>query len=271
MTGSATTPSYAAGHDSDTRPSAFRVVLVVSGLAALVLAAGFLERAAWATDLWPWEEGRLSHTFLASILVAIAMPVLWIGATGEIAAVRAGALDLAVTYGGMFLYILTRLGDSGQPGLAPYAVVFGVAALGMVATFLWARRVPWSDSRAMPAPVRFSFAAFVVLLIGFGTALILHADVFPWSLGRDTSVMFGLIYLGASVYFIHGIAEPRWPNAQGQLLGFLAYDIVLIGPFIEHLDDVSGGELTSLVIYTGFVAYSGLLAVYYLFVRPPLR
>jgi hypothetical protein len=34
--------------------------------------------------------------FIASILVAIAAPMLWIALAGEAAAIRAGALDLTV-------------------------------------------------------------------------------------------------------------------------------------------------------------------------------
>ena len=84
-------------------------------------------------------------------------------------------------------------------------------------------------------------------------------------------MIFGFIYLGAAAYFIYGVLDPRWPNAQGQLVGFLAYDLVLIGPFVDRFDEVHGGELTSLIVYTAFVAYSGLLAIYYLFVAPETR
>jgi len=123
----------------------------------------------------------------------------------------------------------------------------------------------------MPSPVRLSFGLFALILTAAGTALVFHADIFPWALGAETSVMFGFIYLGAAAYFIYGVMDPRWPNAQGQLVGFLAYDLVLIGPFVDRLDEVHGGELTSLIIYTAFVAYSGLLAIYYLFVAPGTR
>ena len=83
--------------------------------------------------------------------------------------------------------------------------------------------------------------------------------------------MFGFIYLGAAAYFVSGVFDPRWGNAQGQLVGFLAYDLVLIGPFVDRFDEVHGGELTSLIVYTAFLAYSGVLAVYYLFLAPSTR
>ncbi len=248
-----------------------RLGLILAGLASLVLAIGFVDQAAWATDLWPWEVSRLSYVFIASILAAIAVPVIWIGISGETAAMAAGAIDLAITYAGAFVYLLTIAGDEGQPSLWPYVVVFGIGAVAMVVTFLRTRRLDWRDPRAMPGPVRASFAAFAVMLVAAGVALVLGADIFPWELGDETSVLFGLIYLGAAAYFVYGFLVPVWSNAAGQLAGFLAYDLVLIGPFADRFDEVSGGELISLVVYTACVVYSGALAVHYLFISAQTR
>ena len=248
-----------------------RIGFVIAGLASFVLAIGFIDEASWATDLWPWEASPLSYIFIASILVAIASPVLWIAVTGELAAMQAGAIDLAVTYGGATVYLLTLAGDAGQPSLGPYVAVFGLGFVAMVITFARSRSIAWQDPRPMPGPVRASFAAFAVMLIGAGTALVFQADIFPWELGDETSVMFGLIYLGAAAYFIWGFLHPAWPNAAGQLIGFLAYDLVLIGPFVDQFSVVSGGRLTSLIVYTAFVLYSGALAVHYLFFAEATR
>lgn len=251
--------------------SPLRLGLILAGLATLVLTVGFLDETSWAIDLWPWPVSRLSYIFIASILAAIALPVLWIGISGELAAMQAGAIDLAVTYGGFTVYLVTLLGDPGQPALGAYVAVFALGFVGMVITFARTRDIPWRDQRLMPEPVRASFALFAVMLVAAGTALVFHADIFPWELTDETSVMFGFIYLGAAAYFVWGYLHPDWPNAQGQLVGFLAYDLVLIGPFIDQFGDVSGGRLTSLIIYTAFVLYSGGLAAYYLFVSPETR
>ena len=248
-----------------------RFGFIFAGLASLVLTVAFIGLAPWATDLWPWEVTPLSYLFIASILAAIATPVIWIGISGETAAIRAGAIDLAITYGGITVYLATLLGAQGQPSLGPYVAVFAVGFVAMVITFARTRPIPWRDHRPMPSTVRLSFALFAVILTAAGTALAFHADIFPWALGSETSVIFGFIYLGAAAYFIYGVLDPRWPNAQGQLIGFLAYDLVLIGPFVDRFDEVHGGELTSLIVYTAFVAYSGLLAIYYLFVAPETR
>ena len=123
----------------------------------------------------------------------------------------------------------------------------------------------------MPALVRGSFGAFAIILVAAGTALLFHADIFPWPLTSESSVMFGLVYLGAAVYFIHGFLLPKWSNAAGQLAGFLAYDVILLAPFLDHFKDVSGGDLVSLVIYVTFLLYSGGLAVRYLFLAEEIR
>ena len=248
-----------------------RAGLAAGGVAALVLAAAFCLRWGWATDLWPWPDSRLSFIFIGSILAAIAVPLLWIAISGELAAVAAGGIDLGVMYGGMTVYVLALLGDPGQPDLAPYAAVFGAGALASLAAWRAGSRIALVDRRPMPAPVRVSFAVLAAILIPAGTGLVLQEDVFPWPLRDESSVMFGLVFLGAAVYFLHGVAYPSRANAIGQLAGFLAYDLILIGPFLGHFGKAEGGDLTSLVVYTAVIVYSGALAVYYLFVHRATR
>ena len=191
--------------------------------------------------------------------------------SGELAAIQAGGLELSITYGAIFVYLLTLAGDPGQPALGPYLVAFGAAALSSLVVFLWSRRIPWRDRRPMPSVVRGSFAFLALVLVAAGTALAFGADIFPWDLRSETSVIFGFIYLGAAVYFLYGFVRPRWSNAAGQLIGFLAYDIVLIGPFVDRFDEVTGRQLLSLIIYSAVLVFSGALAFYYLFVDEGTR
>ena len=248
-----------------------RAALIPATLILFVLVSGFLARVPWATGLWPWPAKPLSFVFIASILAAIAVPVLWIALTGEAAAIRAGALDLTVMYGGMFIYVLTLIGKPHEPRLWPYALAFGLAAAGSAGAFLFARQISWADPQSMPQPVRLSFAVFAIILTGAGVALLFHASIFPWQLGEETSVMFGLIFLGAATYFIYGALDPNWSNAVGQLAGFLAYDLVLLAPFLERFSTARGGSLVSLIIYVAFLVYSGTLASYYLFASHATR
>jgi hypothetical protein len=250
---------------------AIRAGLCVSGIAALVLALGFFQSADWATELWPWEDSPLSFVFLASILAAIALPALWIGVTGELAAIQAGAFELSLTYGAVFVYLATLAGDPGQPELSAYLVAFGGACASSVAAFAWSRRIPWRDQRRMPNLVWVSFGAIAVILTATGAMLVLDADIFPWDLRSEASVIFGFIFLGAAVFFAYGFLRPRWPNAAPQLVGFLAYDIVLIGPFIDRFDEVDGRQLASLIVYTTVLLLSAALAFHSLFVYEPTR
>jgi hypothetical protein len=84
-------------------------------------------------------------------------------------------------------------------------------------------------------------------------------------------VVFGCIFLGDAFYFIYALLRPRWGNAFGQLLSFLAYDLVLIVPFVQLLDTVKPGHMTGLIVYIVVLVYSGGLAIYYLFIDPRTR
>ena len=96
-------------------------------------------------------------------------------------------------------------------------------------------------------------------------------NIFPWPLSPENSVFYGSIFLGAMCYFLYGVIYPCWGNAKGQLLGFLAYDLVLIVPFLQHFAAVRPEKLLSLTIYTAVVSYSGLLAIFFLLVHAPTR
>ena len=86
----------------------------------------------------------------------------------------------------------------------------------------------------------------------------------PWSITPELSTLFGLMFLGAAAYFAFGLVEPRWENAGGQLAGFLAYDAVLIVPFVQRLPTIDPALRLNLVIYTAVVATSAILAIWYL-------
>ena len=101
-----------------------------------------------------------------------------------------------------------------------------------------------------------------------GVALVLRLDVFPWPLDRDTSIIYGAIFLGSAVYFTYGLTRPVWGNAKGQLLGFLAYDLVLIVPFVRLWFSVPS---LSLAIYLAVIVTSALLAIWYLALSPRYR
>jgi hypothetical protein len=84
-------------------------------------------------------------------------------------------------------------------------------------------------------------------------------------------VIYGFMFLGAAVYFAYALLRPSWANSGGQLAGFLAYDLVLIVPFIAHFGRVEAQLLPNLIIYMVVIVSSALLSFYYLFVNKETR
>lgn len=250
-----------------------RAILIGVGVIALGLAAGFFFQMPWAVELWPWPSSRLSHIFIASILAASGVPVLWIGWSREWAAIAAGALDLSVTYLGMAVFSLhTYWQDDSRRPILHYGIACLALAALCVALYAWSRRIPFKDRRSLPAGVRVSFGVFsTILVLAGGTLVMQRSGVFPWRLGPEQSALYGWIFLGAAAYFLSSLIHPSWANARGQLLGFLAYDLVLIGPFLRHFSAVDPALWINLVVYTTVLVYSALVALYYLFVHPATR
>ncbi|MEZ5454210.1 MAG: hypothetical protein R3E93_15525 [Thiothrix sp.] len=248
-----------------------RSLLIGTGIVLLVLAVAFVSGVESALALWPWQSGNLSYTFVASIFAAIGTPVLWMGLTGDLAAMRAGALDFAMTYLGLTLVLLLPQAAT-VVDITPFLIFTSVSLLFNLLLYGWARQFAFKDQRPVPGLLRWSFLVFMVVLVGVGISLItLQPHVFPWPLKQQTSIVFGWIFLGAAVYFLHGFIYPVWSNVCGQLLGFLAYDLVLLIPFIRHFDAVKPEHYLSLTTYTAVISYSALLSLYYLLLNPGPR
>jgi hypothetical protein len=148
----------------------------------------------------------------------------------------------------------------------------GIVSIFMSAlTFLWSRHLPVTDARPMPRLVLISFGIFTVSLLLTASALLLKQPIFPWTLTPESSIIFGCIFLGDAFYFIHALLYPRWHNAAGQLLSFLAYDLVLIFPFLRLFETVKPEFRLSLTVYVLVLIYSGWLATYYLFINKGTR
>jgi hypothetical protein len=250
-----------------------RWALVAAGLLGLIAAVAFYRQEAWALALWPWPVKRLSAIFLSSIFAAAAVPVIWIGLTGELRAMAGGALDFAIMYTGMAAFTLgLHRHDPSRLEMRCFGLITTALAILCLALFLWSRNLPFREPRPIPWPVRISFGLFAVILVLVGGALVLQApNVFPWKLDGELSAMFGWIFLGAACYFLYGLGEMNWGAAVGQLLGFLAYDLVLIGPYIDHFRTVDHNLRINLIIYPVILIYSGLLALWSLFADPATR
>jgi hypothetical protein len=240
--------------------------LVALCAVAAVLAVGFLLQLPAATSLWPWPTSRLSNLFVASMLAATACALAWVAFSGETAAIKGGAVDLCVTYGGMAAFSWAVYAQQPERGatLAYALVCSALTVVGLV--LLWVTRASdFHDRQPTPTFVRVSFGVFVAGLVLAGAALVLRAgNIFPWPLSAEQAVLYGWMFLGSACYFLYGVIRPLWANAKGQLIAFLAYDAVLIVPFVNHFATVRPDLKINLVLYTAVLVYSGLLAIGYL-------
>ena len=258
-----------------------RGLLAVVATGQALLAILFVLQVPWATAIWPFAgTGEMSYIFVASIFLAAAAAVGWCLLVGSDRALAGIALDYIVITAPLGVLSLAAALDEGSL----QAMVFGLLCLSTLAFGVWMLRWalsrPWLSASPTPVPVVVAFVVFVVVLVIVGVLLILGTPgVLPWAITPQLSVLYGCMFLGAAAYFGYGLVDRRWENAGGQLAGFLAYDIVLLVPFIVRI--VSGtpsyyGSSSeplrlNLLLYTAVVLLSGVLAAYYLFVHGPTR
>jgi uncharacterized membrane protein YidH (DUF202 family) len=249
----------------------YRTTFVILGSVSCILTVGLCLHVPLVTSLLPRESSFPTHLFLASITAAITASLLWIGFSGELGAVVGGAIDLAVFYAGLTIFQLLTPQHESQRLLAGVLLCSAgvIVSLGIFVRF---RRYPIEDRRPMPWPVRVSFGVFAVVLILVGSALLLRVpNVFPWTLNPMSSALLGWFFLGSSCYFLYGLMFPRWQNACGQLWSFLAYDLVLIVPYLLHFASVSSAQLPSFIVNAVILVYSAALAIYYLLIKKETR
>ena len=230
-------------------------------------------RLGLVVEFWPFPGTTpLTFIFVSSIFAAAAASTLWVAITRNYGAFAGIGLDY-VTILVPLAVLCFRLGAaSGDARLTLAAAAAAVWALFGLGLLLWSLRFPMDRTVPTPALVRWSFAAFVVALIIVSTRLILEVpNSLPWKITPELSVVIGWMFLGAAVYFAYGLLRPCWANAAGQLIGFLAYDLVLIVPFLSRLPTVAPEHRDGLIIYIGVLAYSGAVAVYYLFANRSTR
>lgn len=249
-----------------------RYALFFLGGMGLVLTVGFFTQQDWAKMLIPWELDRLSCIFLSSICAASAVPILWIATMREYAAATGGAINFSLTFLGFAAFSFVIYASNPRQPVLLFGIFCALGFFVSIGLLIWSIRQPFRSTRPSPALVRFMFAFFAVALLLVGGSLVLKLPaIFPWTLTPQQSVLYGWIFLGASTYFGYGLARPLWGNAQGQLLGFLAYDIVLIVPFVLLFTGSEPFNLTSLVLYIAVLVVSAAVAIYYLFLNPSTR
>ncbi|MBC8171632.1 MAG: hypothetical protein H7X77_08160 [Anaerolineae bacterium] len=257
--------------------SFLRLFLLIISLFYIVVTIAFIQRWSITRDAWPWTGtysslNELSSIFIASIAAATAGSLLWTVWMGEIAAAAGGGINLAITFGGSGLFFAQNYLSTGNPRLLVAAIISLFLVINSLLILRIGHHIPFKDQRPQPRLVRYSFMVFVALLMIVGVSLVLKIPgVFPWTISVEASVVYGWIFVGAGLYFAYALTRPGWANTGGQLAGFLAYDLVLLYPFLVYLPNVPDRFRFSLILYIVTLLYSTALAIYYLFINPATR
>ena len=237
------------------------------------LAIAFFLQLPFAINLWPFPGTTpLTFIFVSSIFAAAAASTLWAAASENYGALAGIGLDYLTILMPVSILSFQLGASSGNPQMTAYGIACVFGALFGLGLLLWSIRIPIDNTVPMPGFVRWSFVIFIVALLIVSIRLILKVpNTIPWAITPDLSVVIGSMFLGAAMYFVYALVRPSWSNAAGQLAGFLAYDVVLIVPFLTRLPTTAPERQVGLTIYTAVVIYSGLLAIYYLFIHKSTR
>ncbi len=250
----------------------FRIFLILVAVVQALFAVGFALRVEVITRAWILPNTSiLSFIFIGSIFAAAAASTLWCIFTAEEGALAGIGLDYLTILAPLSIFSLQIA--NGSTRLMVFAGLCIAGAVVGLAIFLHTRGITIRDTRPQPRLVRYSFIVFIIalLIVGGGLALKMP-DVLPWIVTPEGSVMYGWMFLGAAAYFAYALLRPSWGNSSGQLIGFLAYDLVLILPFITRFStEIPPQYVVGHIIYTIVVIYSAVLAIYFLFINPSTR
>lgn len=253
---------------------AFRILLFIGSIIQLIFGIGFAFQISFFTQVWPIRyTGGLSFIFIGSIFCAAAASQLWCLYMRENGAFAGIALDYVCIFIPLAIFSLQIA--NGNRTLQIAAVTYILGAVFGAALLIWSLRFPIKDPRPQPLLVRISFIGFIAALLVVGGSLVLKNNgILPWPISVNGGVIYGWMFIGAAAYFAYSVIRPSWLNTGGQLAGFLAYDLVLIIPFLLRLPTLPSEApeyFLGQLLYTVVVVYSGILATYYLFINPKTR
>jgi hypothetical protein len=248
------------------RVSPLRWAVVAFALADLVLTVGYFAEWRWAIDTWPWQDLQsIDYLLVSSFLAGATGVILWLGLVGEWGAAAGATMNVGLMNLGAAIYLV-------QLGFLQRGVTFAVFAAINAAVLLFSLRHPIRDRRPVDKLLRGSFIVFTAVLLFASVQLFRRSPtIFPWQIEPEVEIMVGWLFLGSAVYFGWGVLRPSWHNARGQLIAFLAYDLVLFPRYVLMFSTVNPEHLPSLIAYVVVLTYSSLLAIYYLFINPRTR
>lgn len=250
-----------------------RWLMLIIAAAQGLMAIAFAFQLPLAIAIWPYPGTTpLTFIFVASIFAAAAASTLWAAGAKQYGALAGIGLDYLMILIPVGIFTLQLYAATGNQALLPFGAFSLISGLLGGALMLWSLRMPLDRTPALPPLVRWSFAGFITALIIVSALLLMRTpNVIPWSITPDLSVVIGWMFLGAMTYFAYALVRPSWLNAAGPLAGFLAYDVVLLVPFLQRLPSVAPEHRLGQWIYLAVVIYSGALAIYYLFIHRPTQ
>ena len=248
------------------------ILIIFCGMQFLFAIAFFLQIPI-ATNLWPYPGTTpLTFIFISSIFAAAAASTLWVVLSKNYGALVGISLDYMVILTPLSIFSAFVGAKTGSTSLYIFSALCLIGAFFGLGMLLWSRRFPIDKSLAMPHLVKWSFVIFIIALVFVSVQLFFQIpNVIPWKITPELSVVIGCMFFGAVIYFLFGVLRPSWANAAGQLLAFLAYDLVLIVPFLQRLPTVIPEHRVGQIVYIAVLIYSGLIAIFYLFVHAPTR
>jgi hypothetical protein len=248
---------------------AARVGGVVFGAGVIAIGLGYFAGLPFAQASWPWSKSPFDFLLVSSFLVAAGAVAIWLAVTGEWRAAVGSTLNVGSMNVAAAIFLTYRYQETHDARFATRAIAFTIFAATNVAAFLWSRRWPLVDRRPVDRVLKVAFALFTALLtLAFVQLFRRSPTIFPWELDADTEVMVGTLFFGSAVYFGYGLLATRWHEMRGQLIAFLAYDLVLIVPYLAMFGGVYRNHLPSLIVYVTVIIGSGIFSVYYLFINP---
>lgn len=250
-----------------------RYALLLISMVQVLFAVAFFLQLPFAVSRWPFP-GTTPLTFMlvSSIFAAAGASTLWATASRNYGALAGIGLDYVTILVPLSFYSfqISEMNPSSQ--FLGFGIKCALGVLFGLGLFAWSIRIPIDKDPPMPVLVRWSFAFFIVALLVVSIKLLLGApNIIPWKITPDLAVVIAWMFIGAAAYFAYGLLRPSWANSVGQLAGFLAYDVVLIVPFLNRLPSTGPDHRIGMMIYIAVVSYSGLLALYFLFVHRSTR
>jgi uncharacterized membrane protein YgdD (TMEM256/DUF423 family) len=250
-----------------------RSVLLATGIALFIMSVGLYLSLSGFTRLWVWPQApTLALAFVGSWFAGGIAAVIWIGLSGNLAALRALMLTMLVGLGGAGFHLYSQHTLPGNERYLRFAILFAISAVLAIAVIALVQRFQQTGDEPAPPAIRWAFLVFAGILLGVGVALVFDAQrVFPVPLSTDVAAVYGWFFLGSFVYYFYGFLKPSIMNATGQMISFLVYDLLLIPPFLWHLPNVAEGYGLSLAVYLTVLVVSAAFCAYYLFIDPRTR